>query len=412
MLGIAVRVACVALVLLLAACSGMSPRPPARDAAPLLLISIDGMRTDYLDLGITPNLQRLAQEGVRARWMTPSYPVLTFPNHYSIVTGLRPDRHGIVHNDMRDPKLGRFRLSDRDAVGHGAWWGGEPIWVSAEKAGLSTAAYYWPGTEAAIAGVRPRRWRPFDDSVPYASRVDDVLGWLRADADERPRFLTLYFEGVDKKGHDFGPASAEVRKALVEADAAIGRLLAGLRRQGQLDRMNLVLVSDHGMAEVPPGQVVDLAAMVDPADVTVVSAGQVVGVNPLPGHAAVAEARLLGRHAHYQCWRKGELPSRWHFGKHPRVPAIVCQMDEGWDALPRSFAARRTPGAPRGSHGYDPALASMRTIFLARGPAFRRGVVIDPIDNVDVYPLLAQLLGIEAVGDDGNPDALADGLHP
>lgn len=409
MLPITIRALCLAL--LLAACGSI--RYPAENAIPpVLLISIDGMRADYLEWGITPNLQRLASEGVRARWMTPSYPVLTFPAHYTMVTGLRPDRHGIVHNHMLDPQLGRFRLADREAVGDGAWWGGVPIWVSIEQAGLPTAAYYWPGTEAAIQGVRPGRWRPFDDSVPYASRVDTVLGWFDAAEHERPRFMTLYFERVDKTGHDFGPASAEVKAALIEADAAIGRLLAGLQQRGLLDRTNLLIVSDHGMAEVRPGQIVQLDAMVDLADVTVVSTGQVVGFNPLPGRTQAAEARLLGRHEHYQCWRKSELPQRWHYGSHRRVPAIVCQMDEGWDALPRSFAARRPTATPRGSHGYDPALPSMRTIFLARGPAFRRDVVIDPIENVDVYPLLARLLGIEPVGDDGDPDALAGGLRP
>jgi predicted AlkP superfamily pyrophosphatase or phosphodiesterase len=241
--------------------------------------------------------------------------------------------------------------------------------------------------------------------------VDTVLDWLREPPHRRPRFMTLYFERVDKMGHDFGPGSAQVRQALIEADAAIGRLLDGLRRQGQLDRVNILLVSDHGMAEVPPGQIVSTDAMVNPADAAVVSVGQVVGFNPLPGRTEAAEQQLLGRHEHYQCWRKQDLPERWHYGSHPRVPAIVCQMDEGWDALPRSFAARRPPDSTRGSHGFDPALASMRTIFLARGPAFRPGVVVDPIENVDVYPLLARLLGIEPVGDDGDPDALSDVLR-
>ncbi len=405
------RAACLILVFLIAACGSTPQRPGGPSAPPVLLISIDGMRVDYLDFGVTPNLQRLMDEGVRARWMTPAYPVLTFPAHYTIVTGLRPDHHGIVHNDMLDAELGRFRLADRDAVGNGLWWGGEPIWVSAERAGLPTAAFFWPGSEAPIQGIRPGRWRLFDDSVPFADRIDTVLGWLGEPEATRPRFMTLYFERVDKSGHDYGPGSAQVREALIETDAAIGRLLDRLQRQGQLEQVNIVLVSDHGMAAVPPGQIVQVESMVDLADVTIVSVGQVVGFNPLPGRTETAEARLLGRHAHYQCWRKQELPQRWRYGSHPRVPAIVCQMDEGWDALPRSFAARRPSDAPRGSHGYDPALESMRTIFLARGPAFRRGVVIDPIENVDVYPLLARLVGIEPVGDDGDPDALLDALR-
>jgi hypothetical protein len=172
------------LTLSLAACMSRphAERPPAETAnAPVLLVSIDAFRADYLDLGITPNLARLAREGVRARWMNPSYPSLTFPNHYTIVTGLRPDRHGIIHNTMDDGALGTFKASDRAAASTTQWWGGEPIWVSAENAGLPTATMFWPGSEAVIAGRQPGRWLPFDKSVPSMTRVDTALGWLTDD---------------------------------------------------------------------------------------------------------------------------------------------------------------------------------------------------------------------------------------
>jgi len=415
----------LAALLPLAACS-TSPTPsippaprsaatthaPAHEAAvpKLLLVSIDGLRADALDRGITPNLQRLIDGGVRARWMTPSYPALTFPNHYTLVTGLRPDHHGIIHNSMDVAELGRFRLSDRDAVSDAAWWGGEPIWVGAEKAGVRTATWSWPGSEAPVQGVRPSQWRHYDASVPFEDRVRTVLGWLQRDDADAPRLATLYMEHVDHAGHGHGPDSPQYAEAIKRADDVIGLLVEGLRQRGLAGSTNIIVVSDHGMATVPAGQAVAIEDMVDPALARNISAGQSVGFEPLPGQEQAAERALLGRHAHYQCWKKQDLPARWHYGRHPRVPPIVCQMDEGWDALAAATLAGRTP-QDRGSHGFDNALPSMRAVFVAAGPSFRQGEVIDGFDNVDVYPLLARLLQVPAAPGDGNPDTLLDTLR-
>lgn len=405
----------LALVLPCALAACVSAPPPASHApaavrAPVLLVSIDGFRADYLDAGLAPNVSAIAAEGVHAQWMNPSYPSLTFPNHYSIVTGLRPDHHGIVHNRMHDAALGDFSLSNRQAVGDGRWWGGEPIWITAQKAGMRSATMFWPGSEAAIGGVRPSQWRPFDKDVTGSERVDQVLAWLDEPAATRPRILTLYFDKVDSAAHGHGPDSPQAHAALAGVDAAIGRLRDGLAERGLLDRINLVIVSDHGMATVAPGHAVAIEDMVSKQQATVVASGQSVGIVPDPGSEAAVEARLLGAHEHYDCWRKGELPARWHYGTHPRIPPIVCQMHEGWDALPREYIARR-PDHARGSHGYDPDLPSMRALFVARGPAFRSGVEIPAFDNVDVYPLLARLLGIEPAPNDGDITPLLPALR-
>ena len=411
--------ATLATILVLSACSSPGPASSQRPAATartaptasLLLVSIDGLHPDRITVDDSPNLARLAAGGVQARWMTPSYPSLPFPNHYTIATGLRPDRHGIVHNSMIDEELGLFRLSDRDAVGNGDWWGGEPVWVGAEKAGMPTATMFWPGSEAEVAGVRPTRWHLYDESSSDAERAATVAGWLLEPEATRPRLATLYFHAVDTAAHTYGPDSEEARAALVSIDAAIGDLLARLADGGRLAHTNIVLVSDHGMAPVPPGNQVSVGDMVTMEQARLSSIGQVVLVQPNPGFEAEVEARLLGRRDHYECWRRGELPARWHYGTHPRVPAIVCQMDEGWDALlPRQMEARAS-GGMRGSHGYDPALPSMRAVFIANGPAFRSGVVIAPSAHVDVYPLLVRLLGIPAADNDGDPAALLPALR-
>ncbi|MEG3792671.1 ectonucleotide pyrophosphatase/phosphodiesterase [Lysobacter sp. CCNWLW3] len=396
------------LALLLTACATRAPQPA--EPVPVLLISIDGFRNDYFERGISPNLERIARDGVRADWMNPSYPSLTFPNHYSIVTGLRPDHHGIVHNSMWEDGLGVFRVADRKAVGDTRWWGGEPIWVGAEKAGLRSATLFWPGSEAPVQGLRPTRWHPFDEKVSANARVDEVLGWLGEPAATRPRVITLYFDALDKAGHEHGPDSAEANEAIVTIDAAIGRLLDGLAARDRLERVNLIVVSDHGMATVAPGHAIAVEDMVSMQEAAVVSIGQSIGIVPKPGQEAAVAAKLIGRHEHYECWRKQDLPARWHYGTHPRVPAIVCQMDEGWDAIQRSALDQR-PNASRGSHGYDPALPSMRAIFLARGPAFRRGARLPAFDNVDVYPLLTRLVGIRPARNDGDIAPLLPALR-
>ena len=319
------RSLCALLACLLASCAishstssskpdpGTTARPVATQAGDsVLLVSLDGFRADYLDLGITPNLSRVAREGVRARWMTPSYPTLTFPNHYSMVTGLVPDHHGIVHNTMRDAAFGGFKLSDRKAVGDGRWWGGEPIWVGAEKAGLPSATLYWPGSEAEIAGVRPTRWSQYREgqTLPLDARVDTVLGWLSEPQATRPRIATLYFETIDHDSHAHGPDSPQAHAAVRTVDAAIGRLLDGLAARGIADQVNLIVVSDHGMATVPRSQLVAVEDVVSKEEATVVTIGQVITIAPNPGHEARVERKLLGRHDGYECWRKGELPAR------------------------------------------------------------------------------------------------------
>ena len=388
------------LALALAACTSLGG--PATPRAPLLLISIDGLRPGDITPEAMPQLSRLAQTGVRAEGMRPSYPSLTFPNHYTLVTGLRPDHHGVTHNSMRDAELGEFRVANREAVGNGRWWGGEPVWIGADKAGLRTAVLYWPGSEAEIEGRRPSRWHPYDGDTSAQWRAQTVADWLLEDPATRPDFTAMYFDQVDEASHSHGPASPEADAARRETDAAIGQLVSRLEARGLLARTNIVVVSDHGFADVPAGQALAVEDMIDIEAARADSIGQVVTFAPQPGFEAEAERRLLGRHDHYECWRKADLPARWHYGTHSRVPAIVCQMDPGWDALPREQLARRQTQGDRGSHGYDPALPAMRASFIAHGPAFKPGSRLPVFDNVDVYPLLMTLLHLQPAPNDGD----------
>jgi predicted AlkP superfamily pyrophosphatase or phosphodiesterase len=408
------RTGLLAVLLFLSACAAAPSRSgqSAPPAPPLLLVSIDGLRADALGRGDTPHLDRLAAEGVRALKMRPSYPVLTFPNHYTLVTGLRPDHHGIVHNSMQDAGLGRFVVADREAGRVPGWWQGVPLWTSAERAGIATGVWAWPGVGAPRDGVLPRHWHDFDATVPLDARVDQVAGWVTAKDGPRPGLVAVYLETVDGAGHDHGPQAPETRAAIRAADALVGSLLTRLDAAGLAD-LNVVVVSDHGMADVPEGHYLAVEDMASMEEAEVVSIGQVIGLVPRAGREATVAARLAGRHAHYGCWRKSEIPARLHYGQHPRVPPLVCQMDEGWNALPRATVQRRDAEGThdRGAHGYDPDSPTMGAVFIAHGPAFRSGLVLPPFDNVDVYPLLARLLGIAPQPNDGDPATLLPALR-
>ncbi|HUD42014.1 MAG TPA: ectonucleotide pyrophosphatase/phosphodiesterase [Dokdonella sp.] len=401
------------LAALLGACAAIRG-PEAAPSDPVILVSLDGFRPADLRRGLTPALDRLLIEGAHAASMQPSFPSLTFPNHYTLVTGLRPDRNGVIHNTMTDPDLPgqRFATSNRAAVQDARWWAqAEPIWTRVQRSGRRAATMYWPGSEAPVHGAYPDDWAAFDPEVTPEQRVDTVLGWLDRPAARRPVFISLYFEHVDKAAHHDGPDSPQAAAAVRRVDAAIARLVAGIAARGLDDRVHLLIVSDHGMATVVPGQVTYLEDLIDEADADIVTTGVLAGLRPQPGRSAAVERALLGRHAHMECWRKQALPARFRYGTHRRVPPLLCLADEGWVVSTRARMAALAH-VSRGEHGYDPALPSMQAIFIARGPAFVPGAQVPPIDNVDVYPLLAHLLGLVPGPHDGSLQPLRPLLKP
>src|SRR6476661_379037 len=245
----------LALALLLAACSQTAP-VPVRPRT-VVLVSLDGFRPDYLERPAAARLRELAAYGVRARWLRPVAPTLTFPNHYTIVTGLYPAHHGIVGNGIRDTTIGyTFTIRDTAAVRDPRWWGGEPIWVTAQRQGRRTAAYFWPGSEAPIGGMHPTWYRRFDPTVPNRARVDQVLAWLRLPPDSAPALVLLYLGDVDQAGHAFGPDARPTDSAIARVDSAIGRLEDGLEVSGLSGRVDLLVVSDHGMSAVDTNRMI------------------------------------------------------------------------------------------------------------------------------------------------------------
>lgn len=390
----------VAALWLATACAPMAPRQPAPSAPHIVVVvSVDGLPADLLGTGVMPTLDALAAEGVRAEWMNPSFPTLTFPNHYTLVTGLRPDHHGIVHNNMRDDTLGRYVSKEQSSATDGRWWGGEPIWATLQKQGGIAATMFWPGSEARIAGELPRYRRRFDMNVTPEARVDQLLAWLDLPEAERPRLLTAYFEQYDVAAHAAGSRSDPALAALREIDDALARLWRGLTELGLAAHTDLLVLSDHGMADVPREQRVWLEDILDPALYETEWWGTLLGLRPKPGQVDAVERAFLGAHPHFGCWRRNALPAHWRFGEHPRMPPIVCQVQTGWRVQGRQHYVYEQ--AVKGEHGFAVDDPAMRAVFVANGPSFRHGAVIPAFDNVDLYPLLAHLLAIKPAANDG-----------
>ena len=379
------------------------------DAGPILvLISFDGFRYDYGDRYPTPNLRALGARGVRAREMIPSFPVLTFPNHYTIVTGLYPSHHGIVANNMTDSRTpARFSMSNDDAVRDGFWWGGEPLWVTAVRQGKRAAAMFWPGTEAEIKGTRPTYFRPFDGALPAAARTAQVLEWLALPEAERPSFITLYFDDVDHAGHDYGPESPQARTAVATVDRELGRLVAEVDRLRLRDRTTIVVVSDHGMVPLSDQRLILLDDYIDANTIDLIEGTGFLALAPRNGASAEAiYERLRDAHPRLHIYNAATMPARLHYTGNPRIAPVIGVPDAGWMVTTRAARQRRhddgrSPQAA--THGFDPADRVMHAIFVAAGPMLKRGVVVEPFDNVHVYNLLCAILGLTPAPNDGDP---------
>lgn len=379
---------------------------PVRDLEPtVILVSLDGFRYDYIDKYAPPTLNRLARGGVRAKWMIPSFPTKTFPNHYTVATGLYPANHGIVENNVFD--FGEvFSMSKRKEVENPRWWGGEPIWVTAEKQGQIAASYFFVGSETKIKGEQPTFWRRYDGDVPPMMRVDKVLGWFDLPKDKRPTMMTLYFSDTDDVGHAFGPDAEETKYAVWTVDGYLERLLKGLRARKIDDKVNLIIVSDHGMAPVYLKQTTYLDDHFDfGLAERILWTGEIVQIFPKEGKTDAIFSKI-SKLPHVTCWKKADIPERLHYKQGERVAPIVCSSEEGWITTNRKRHDDWTRDMddldrPRGAHGYDNKYRSMQATFVAHGPAFRRSFVAEPFSNVEVYNLMCRILGLNPAPNDG-----------
>lgn len=390
------------------ACSGATQERDRR----VVLISLDGFRADYIARPAARRLRELAARGVRAERMEPVFPTKTFPNHYTIVTGLYPYHHGIVSNTMRDSLLGAFGIGDNPAARDGRWWGGEPIWVTAEKQGVRSAAYFWPGTEAEIGGVRPHWYFRYDGAVPRADRLRQVLAWLAMPADSAPRLITTYLSDTDDAGHRFGPDAPETDSAIAKSDSVIGALVDGIARLGLAGQVDLIVVSDHGMVKATRAQTIVLDDYVSLDSLTVVDWSPITAIAPNPGAARYVYDRLHGAHPKFDVYWKADVPARFHYDSGARIMPIIGIAADGWRVTTRARARNQAASWSGGDHGYDNQLPSMQTLFVAAGPSFRQGTTVPSLANVHIYPLIAHILGLRPARTDGSLDSVRALLRP
>jgi predicted AlkP superfamily pyrophosphatase or phosphodiesterase len=400
------RVASVLLAALtLVSGAGQSSSPPAASPSPIVvLVALDGWRWDYLDRMPAPALRELARRGVRAESLLPVFPTLTFPNHYTIVTGLRPARHGIISNTMLDPAIpGRFTLSDTQVTGNPAWWSGEPIWQAATRQGLKSATMFWPGSDVPIGGLYPTYWRQFVDELPARERTTQVIDWLRLPEPQRPSLLTLYYSDLDTAGHEFGPDAPEVAAAVAVVDAELARLIDAVDEMHLERRVHWLIVSDHGMAALSGQRQIVLDDYLDPAALQIVDIGSWLTFNPIGLSVDAAYEALADRHPRLRVYRSEQLPARYGIGGHPRLAKIVALADEGWTVTTRERLAKRADERPwGGAHGFDPSYRSMHGLLIASGPRFREGLRVPTVENVHLYALMCEVLGLQPAPNDGD----------
>jgi predicted AlkP superfamily pyrophosphatase or phosphodiesterase len=399
-----------ALACLTLGCQQQAGEPAQGEPRPgdpiLVLVAFDGWRSDYSRRASTPNLDALAARGVAADALIPVFPPKTFPNHYTIVTGLYPEHHGIVSNTMDDPAIGeRFALSAPTARDP-RWWSGEPLWATAERQGRRAASMFWPGSDVAIGGAQPTSWFPYDGSLPNANRVGQVLDWLALPEAQRPAFITVYFSDVDSAGHEYGPNSPEVIEAAERLDGLLGELLTGIESLGLTGRTTVAVVSDHGMSQLSPDRVVFLDDFIDLSTAAVIEWSPVLGLAPRSGSVEQLYGALKDQHPSMAVYRREDTPEPLHYRAHHRIPPVLGIASDGWTITSRArFERERDSGVLNGgAHGYLPTEPSMQGLFVAAGPRLQLGARVPAFENVHLYELFCAILWITPAPNDGNAD--------
>ncbi|MEL5892686.1 ectonucleotide pyrophosphatase/phosphodiesterase [Bacteroides sp. GD17] len=367
-----------------------------------VIVSLDGFRWDYPTMYKTPNLDRMGQDGVKAV-MLPSFPASTFPNHYTLATGLVPDHNGIINNTFWDAENHRqYSMGDSASRYNPDYYLGEPIWVTAQKQGLKTANMYWVGSDIAIKGTYPTHYRMWNAKpfLTFEQRIDSVLTWLQKPEAERPRLVMLYFEEPDGSGHRNGPVSKETGAVVQHMDSLMGVLRARIESLPFGADINLIVTSDHGMAEISPERVVDMNKYLKPEWCEVVDGRTPTSIFSKAGYRD-SIYNALKDVAHIHVWKKEEIPAELNYGSSSRVGDIVVAPELGWQF---TDVARNNKGA----HGYFPQSPEMQVIFRAIGPDFKKGYTSEGFVNVDIYPLLSYLLQIVPEKTDGKFERIKD----
>jgi predicted AlkP superfamily pyrophosphatase or phosphodiesterase len=377
---------------------------------PLILISMDGFRWDYFDKTETPNFDELISGGSKSAALIPSFPTKTFPNHITIVTGRYPENHGIVANRMYDNIFDEYYYIGQGSkpVLDGKWYEAEPIWVTAEKQGRRAMTMFWPASEAEIMGFRPTEYFVYDGSISHDDRIDQILEWVDYPQEKRPKFISTYFSHTDDFGHQYGPDSEEILKAIGEMDRTIGRLIFGLKSRGLFKEVNIILVSDHGMAKTYSDSMIFLDDLIDMDQINIIDGSPVAAIKPMENVDSIYNI-LKNANIPIDIYKKGDAPERLHYNNHRRIQPLTLSANEHWSISTHDYFleedhAQRFNGA---THGYDPKYVSMRGIFLAHGPAFKKNFKGPGVSNIHLYEMMCKIMGILPANNDGIIDSTA-----
>ena len=372
----------------------------------VLLISMDGFRYDYLDKANTPNFDKLVNTGVSAKALIPVFTSKTFPNHYSIATGMYAENHGLIANTFFANDLNKqYSIRDRNAVENGAFYGGEPIWVTAESQNVISASYFWVGSEAVIKGQQPTYWKKYNQKVSFESRIDSVISWYSKPVQSRPRLILLYFHEPDWTGHEYGPNSNETISQIENMDNVFGNLISKISKLSIYNNLNIIIVSDHGMTDVKPDRTIDLSLVTDLSNMRVNGSGPTVFISSESKKQLKQTYKQLKNIDNADVYWKQNIPKRFHYRNHVRIPDLLVVANEGWSLMPLGHGS----STPKGSHGYDNQLDNMKAIFMAKGPSFKKGYRRDEFENIHIYPLITHILGIKSYPNiDGDLEQVKD----
>ncbi|XP_018553454.1 ectonucleotide pyrophosphatase/phosphodiesterase family member 5 [Lates calcarifer] len=374
----------------------------------LLLLSFDGFRWDYVDRVPTPNFRSIMNEGVTVEQVENAYITKTFPNHYSLVTGLYAETHGIVANEMYDPVLNRSFSMETDSIYDSRWWEeAVPLWVTIQKAGGRSGAAMWPGSDVRIHGMYPTQFLQYNASISFETRVERIIEWFSAPNEEAVDFGVLYWEEPDESGHNLGPQSPLMDEVIAGIDEKLGFLINELKKAGLYEKVNLIVTSDHGMTQLFTDNIIELDEYVSRDLYTWVDKSPVVGILPKEGKLEEVYNKLVDANPNMVVYKKEEIPKHFHYQHNNRIMPIIIEAKEGWTVM-----QNRTGPFMLGNHGYDNTLRSMQPVFVARGPAFRQNYVKTSMRSVDLYPLMCHILSIRPMPNNGSLLNVKDLLYP
>lgn len=364
----------------------------------VVILSLDGFRADYLELYNAKNILKIANDGVRVKRMIPSNPTKTFPNHYTLATGLYPDNHGLIGNSFYSTKLEKkYALGDRETVGDGRFYGGEPIWNTAQKAGLKTASYNWVGSEADVQGMRPNIWKKYDNKITFEQKIDSVITWLQRPEQERPRLTMLYYSEPDHAGHTYGPNSKEVKEQVLYVDKKVGELYKKLMQLPIAKNINFIIVSDHGMRTITEDKKIMLYDYLKKDWVEGIYGGNpVYTIKAKPGKVDLVY-KTLKKIKHLKVYLRGKAPKSLHIANHANTSDMIVFAKKGYSV----FGNIRQGYDFGGTHGYLNKDKQMSALFVAVGNKFKKGYSKRTIKNIDVYNLMANILGVTPAKNDG-----------